>query len=348
MRVPEKKDIANKIRAARIKNQQSAADLFEEIKNGNIAALGQAITLLESTKPEHELIASELVDKCLTVSGQSIRIGISGVPGVGKSTFIESFGSLLTSQGKKLAVLAVDPSSKKSGGSILGDKTRMETLAQNANAFIRPTPAGGSLGGVALKTREAIILCEAAGYDVILIETVGVGQSETAVKSMVDFFLLLMLSGAGDELQGIKRGIMEMADALVITKADGDNIHPAKLASRTYKNALHLFPASESGWIPQVLSCSAQEQTGLTEIWELIESFENQLKINGHFEEERKRQAVHWMHEAIMEELRSSFYNSNQAAEIAQLEEQVQNQTISPKNAAKLAMAKRSGNKYGP
>ena len=233
--MPEKKDIVGKIRAARIKNQVDADGLFAGIIDGNIADLGRAITLLESTKPEHELIASELVDLCLPVSGNSIRIGISGVPGVGKSTFIEVFGSFLTKNGKKLAVLAIDPSSQKSGGSILGDKTRMEKLSQDKMAFIRPSPTAGSLGGVAQKTREAIILCEAANYDVILVETVGVGQSETAVKSMVDFFLLLMLSGAGDELQGIKRGIMEMADALVITKSDGDNIHPSKLASRTYE-----------------------------------------------------------------------------------------------------------------
>jgi LAO/AO transport system kinase len=253
----------------------SADDYLLGIQRGDVAVLGQAITLVESALTKHRSIAETLIEKCLPLSGKSIRIGITGVPGVGKSTFIEAWGNYLTSLGHKVAVLAVDPSSQTSKGSILGDKTRMNDLAINPKAFIRPSPSAGSLGGVAQKTRESIILCEAAGFDVILIETVGVGQSETAVHSMTDFFLLLMLSGAGDELQGIKRGIMEMADHLTITKADGDNLKKAKLAASEYKNALHLFPAQESGYTPQVSICSALEKTGLDSIWSTIESYKN-------------------------------------------------------------------------
>ncbi len=241
-------------------------DYVEGVLAGNTTVLSQAITLIESSKPEHRIVAQQVVEACQPFAVQSMRIGITGVPGVGKSTFIEAFGGLITSRGHKLAVLAIDPSSERSKGSILGDKTRMETLSSDPNAFIRPSPSGGSLGGVARKTRETIVLCEAAGYDVIFIETVGVGQSETTVHSMSDFFLLLMLAGAGDELQGIKRGIMEMSDLIAITKADGSNIQKAEMAKALYSNALRLFPPTESGWIPTALTTSAVNKTGLDEI----------------------------------------------------------------------------------
>jgi LAO/AO transport system kinase len=289
----------------------SADDYLIGIQRGDVAVLGQAITLVESALTKHRSIAETLIEKCLPLSGKSIRIGITGVPGVGKSTFIEAWGNYLTSLGHKVAVLAVDPSSQTSKGSILGDKTRMNDLAINPKAFIRPSPSAGSLGGVAQKTRESIILCEAAGFDVILIETVGVGQSETAVHSMTDFFLLLMLSGAGDELQGIKRGIMEMADHLTITKADGDNLKKAKLAASEYKNALHLFPAQESGYTPQVSICSALEKTGLDSIWSTIESYKNTTVLNGYFDKKRQLQTEFWMNESIKEQLLSNFYQNN-------------------------------------
>ncbi len=287
----------------------SAAFLYEGILEGDLSALSSGITLVESSTRAHTQEGQELIQKCLPHSGKSIRIGITGVPGVGKSSFIEAFGKVLTDAGKKVAVLAVDPSSSISGGSILGDKTRMQQLATNPNVFIRPSAAGSTLGGVARKTRESIILCEAAGFDIILIETVGVGQSETVVKSMVDFFLLLMLSGAGDELQGIKKGIMEMADALVITKADGDNVRSANRAAQEYRNALHLFPANANDWIPHVFTCSAHEGTNVYKVLEVVESFENQVKINGYFDKNRKQQDTKWLHETLNEMLLNEFYN---------------------------------------
>jgi LAO/AO transport system kinase len=311
------------------------------ILSGDISLLSAAITLVESTKPKHRELAEQIIEKCLPVSGKSIRIGITGVPGVGKSTFIESFGSLLITQGRKIAVLAIDPSSQKNGGSILGDKTRMDALSTNKNAFVRPSPAKDSLGGVARNTRETIILCEAAGYDTILIETVGVGQSEIAVNGMVDFFLLLMLAGAGDELQGIKRGIMEMADAVVITKADGDNITNSKRARTEYKNALHLFPASESNWIPTVNICSAYNNTGINDVWETIQSYQNQTTINGYFDHKRKTQSKYWMYETINEELKRTFFNNPEISkEIKRMEQEVTNGSISPFKAAHLLLAK--------
>lgn len=311
------------------------------ILSGDISLLSAAITLVESTKPKHRELAEQIIEKCLPVSGKSIRIGITGVPGVGKSTFIESFGSLLITQGRKIAVLAIDPSSQKNGGSILGDKTRMDALSTNKNAFVRPSPAKDSLGGVARNTRETIILCEAAGYDTILIETVGVGQSEIAVNGMVDFFLLLMLAGAGDELQGIKRGIMEMADAVVITKADGDNITNSKRARTEYKNALHLFPASESNWIPTVNICSAYNNTGINDVWETIQSYQNQTTINGYFDHKRKTQSKYWMYETINEELKRSFFNNPAISkEIEKLEKEVTHGSLSPFKAAHLLLAK--------
>ena len=283
-------------------------ELAQQIIKGNRTALGQGITLLESTLPEHEQKAQELLKLCLPHSQKSIRVGVTGVPGVGKSTFIEAFGKLLTGKGKKIAVLAIDPTSERTHGSILGDKSRMHELAADENAFIRPSPSSGILGGVANKTRESIILCEAAGFDIILIETVGVGQSETTVSNLADFFLLLMLSGAGDELQGIKRGIMELADALIITKSDGDNSIKAKNAAMEYKRALHLFPAKENGWIPQVSNCSALDKTGLDTIWELIEKYNNQMQANSYFVGNRNKQNNYWLHHIIKHELGNKQY----------------------------------------
>jgi LAO/AO transport system kinase len=253
--------------------------------------------------------ANEIINACLPHANKSIRIGITGVPGVGKSTFIEAFGSYLTSVGKKVAVLTVDPSSTISHGSILGDKTRMEELVKDKNAYIRPSASGETLGGVARKTRETIILCEAGGFDTIIIETVGVGQSETAVHSMVDFFLLLKISGAGDELQGIKRGIMEMADAIVINKADGDNVNKAKLAKTEFNRALHLFPAKSSGWTPIVSTCSSITKEGIDEVWQTITDYFQLVKANHYFEEKRKEQNQYWMMETINDQLKSNFYN---------------------------------------
>jgi len=283
-------------------------ELAQQIIEGNRTALGQGITLLESTLPEHEKKAQELLKLCLPHSGKSIRVGVTGVPGVGKSTFIESFGKLMTGKGKKIAVLAIDPTSERTHGSILGDKSRMHELAADENAFIRPSPSSGILGGVANKTRESIILCEAAGFDIILIETVGVGQSETTVSNLADFFLLLMLAGAGDELQGIKRGIMELADALIITKSDGDNSIKAKNAAMEYKRALHLFPAKENGWIPQVSTCSALDKTGLDTIWELIEKHNNQMQARSYFMDNRNKQNNYWLHHIIKHELGNKKY----------------------------------------
>ncbi len=322
----------------------SPDEFVSEIRGGDISALSAAITFVESSKPEDHILANEIIDKCLPFSGNSIRIGITGVPGVGKSTFIESFGNFLTQQGKKVAVLAIDPSSQKSGGSILGDKTRMETLVQNENVFVRPSPSRGSLGGVAKATRESIVLCETAGYDVIIIETVGVGQSEITVRGMVDFFLLLMLSGAGDELQGIKRGIMEMADAVVITKADGDNLPLAKKAMSEYKNALHLFPAMDSQWIPKVSHCSALNNYNIDEVWNIISSYQNTTVNNGFYTENRKLQSQFWMNERINELLVSSFYNDAEAQkEKAKLEKDVLSGKISPFKAAEELVQKYLG-----
>ncbi|WP_347157894.1 methylmalonyl Co-A mutase-associated GTPase MeaB [Pontibacter chitinilyticus] len=276
---------------------------------GDRVMLSRAITLVESKLLTDQELAQEVIQRVLPNAGNSVRIGITGVPGVGKSTFIEAFGSyLIREQGRKLAVLAVDPSSQRSGGSILGDKTRMESLSVNPQAFIRPSPAGKSLGGVTRSTRESIILCEAAGFDTIIVETVGVGQSETAVHAMVDFFLLLMLAGAGDELQGIKRGIMEMADAIAITKADGSNIDKAKAARAEYRNALHLYPPAPSGWTPQVSTCSALATTGLETIWESIAAYLNLTQSNGYFEQQRRDQNLQWLHEAIRQSLEDNFY----------------------------------------
>lgn len=290
----------------------AADDYLKGILEGNITLLSQAVTLVESNKPEHQKVAQEIIIRCLPYAGKSVRLGITGVPGAGKSTFIESLGKHITNQGGKLAVLAIDPSSERSKGSILGDKTRMEELSSDPNAYIRPSPAAGSLGGVARKTREIIILCEAAGFDTIFIETVGVGQSETVVHSMVDFFLLIQIAGAGDELQGIKRGIMEMADAIVINKADGDNLEKAQLAAAQFRNALHLFPPTGSGWTPPVLTCSALENKGVSQVWDTVNEYVALTKENSYFKNRRHDQSTYWMYETINETLRNNFYYNPQ------------------------------------
>lgn len=292
-----------------LKASRSAEYLFEGIQNHDRFALSAGITLIESQLESDKPLANELIRKCLPFAGKSRRIGITGVPGVGKSTFIEAFGKVILEQGYKLAVLTIDPSSATTGGSILGDKTRMHTLVQEPNAYIRPSAAGSTLGGVARATRESIYLCEAAGFDVILIETVGVGQSETMVHSMVDFFLLLMLAGAGDELQGIKRGIMELADALLITKADGENVKMAKLAKASYANALHLFPPKENEWIPRTEICSSLTGSNLDEAWKISDEFFRHNTFNGWIEKNRHVQDIDWMKETLNELILSGFYS---------------------------------------
>ncbi len=311
------------------------------ILNGDITLLSRAITLLESTLPEHHELSQQILELCLPKSGKSLRVGITGVPGVGKSTFINAFGDYIISQGYKVAVLAIDPSSKITGGSILGDKTRMEALSINSDAYIRPSPSAGALGGVANATRESMLLCEAAGFNVILIETVGVGQSEIAVHGMVDFFLLLMLAGAGDELQGIKRGIMEMADAVAINKADGDNLEKAKRARAEYAGALHLFPPMHSGWQPVVEICSAVEQKGLDVIWNHILSYQNKTAQNGYFQYKRNEQSVMWMHECLNTGIKSILNSNTEIIQYQQkLEEDVKQNKITPFKASRLLLEK--------
>ncbi|MCL6259489.1 methylmalonyl Co-A mutase-associated GTPase MeaB [Aquiflexum sp. TKW24L] len=292
------------------KNRLSSSDYIQGILQGDRVILSRAITLVESALLSDQLIAEKVMEGVLPYSGKSIRIGITGVPGVGKSTFIESFGKMLVESGHNVAVLAVDPSSQQSHGSILGDKTRMESLAVDKRAYIRPSPAGNTLGGVSARTREGMLLCEAAGFDVILIETVGVGQSEITVKGMVDFFLLLMLAGAGDELQGIKKGIIEICDAMVINKADGANLESAKIAKREYANALHLFPSKENSWNPQVKICSALENSGLKEIWEMVKEYQERMIINGYWDQNRSNQRVNWLHEHVRYLLEKSFFQN--------------------------------------
>lgn len=317
------------------KNIPGAGELFEGIRSGKRNALSQAITMVESALPEHQHVAQSLISKCLPFAGNSLRIGITGVPGAGKSTFIEAFGNYLLRSDHKLSVLAIDPSSERSGGSILGDKTRMETLSGAENAFIRPSPSGGNLGGVARKTRESIILCEAAGYDTIIVETVGVGQSETTVHSMVDFFLVLMIPGAGDELQGMKRGIMEMADAILINKADGDNIEPAARAQTEYSNALHLFPLPPSGWAPQVKTCSSVEGTGIPDVWKMIRDYRKFTGSNGFFSKRRAEQSTYWMYQTLNEGLKMKFFNDPKVRKrLDELEKMMVNDEISSFAAA--------------
>jgi LAO/AO transport system kinase len=307
-----------------MKKRLSLSEYTNGITTGNRMILSRAITLIESNLSEDKDLAQELLESILPYTGKSIRIGITGVPGVGKSTFIETFGKFLTSQNKKIAVLAIDPSSQLTKGSILGDKTRMEELAHEPLAYIRPSPTGASLGGVTYKTRETMLLCEAAGFEVIIIETVGVGQSETYVHGMVDFFLLLMLAGAGDELQGIKKGIMEMADLIAITKADSGNEHQANLAKNEYESALHTFPPNGTGWFPQVVTCSATEKIGILEIWELVEKHREILRNNGKFVENRQNQNLVWMHDFIKQSLEQNFYtNHNVSSTIKDIQKAV-------------------------
>ncbi|MEQ8907961.1 MAG: methylmalonyl Co-A mutase-associated GTPase MeaB [Vicingaceae bacterium] len=316
----------------------SAKQLIEGVLAGDFIALSRAITLCESKRAEDREAANKIVQACLPHSGNSIRIGITGVPGVGKSTFIESFGlHLIEKERKKLAVLAVDPSSERSKGSILGDKTRMEKLSVHPKAFIRPSPTSGSLGGVAHQSRESIILCEAAGFEVIIVETVGVGQSETEVRQMTDFFLLLMLAGAGDELQGIKRGIMEMADGLLINKAEGENQTAAKRAQREYRNALHLFPPSVSEWTAKVELCSALKDQNMDGAWQMVQDFVDHTQANGFFEKQRQKQLRSWFIKTIDELLhRSLFSSENLKSKLRELEQQVEQKEISPYEAAKV------------
>jgi len=297
---PVNKEAVKRLKKAK-KGTQSTSQFLEGIRSGDITSLSRAITLVESSLPKHQAEAQELIAACLPFSGHAFRLGITGVPGAGKSTFIETLGLHIIDRGGRLAVLAIDPSSERSKGSILGDKTRMEELAGRNEAYIRPSPAGGTLGGVARKTRETMILCEAAGFDTLFVETVGVGQSETAVHSMVDFFLLIMLAGAGDELQGIKRGIMEMADGIVINKADGNNIQKARRAQAEFANALHLFPPSPSGWTPRVKTCSSLYNSGIRETWEMICEYRVFVTGNGTLSARRKEQSRYWMYETIRE-----------------------------------------------
>ena len=327
------------LRRRRPRPMPTAGELVEGILKGDITMLSRAVTLVESLSSDHHALAQEVIEKCLPHSGNSRRIGITGVPGAGKSTSIDVFGLHVLRQGGKLAVLAIDPSSERTKGSILGDKTRMEKLSLEQNAFIRPSPSAGSLGGVARKTRETIVLCEAAGYDNIFVETVGVGQSETAVHSMVDFFLLIQLAGTGDELQGIKRGIMEMADGIVINKADGDNIPRAELAKAQFTSALHLFPTPESGWTPEVLTYSGYYELGIEMVWNMIDRYFNFVKANGYFEYKRSKQARYWMYETIDSELRANFYrNPEIEAMLADREKQVLDNRLSSFIAARQVL----------
>lgn len=309
----------------------------EGILAGDRTILSRAVTLVESRLPEHQLLAQKVIEGCLPHAGNSVRVGITGVPGAGKSTSIDTFGMHVLAQGHKLAVLAIDPSSERSKGSILGDKTRMAALSREENAFIRPSPTAGSLGGVARKTRETIILCEAAGFDRIFVETVGVGQSETAVHSMVDFFLLIQLAGTGDELQGIKRGIMEMCDGIVINKADGDNIKKAELAASHFRNALHLFPTPESGWTPRVQTYSGFYALNIDKVWKMVDDFIDYVKGTGYFQHHRNQQAKYWMYESISEALRNSFYQNE---EVQSLLYEVEKEVLSGRLSSFMASTK--------
>ena len=330
----------------RKKQVLSADEYVEGILRGDLRLLSQAVTLVESLLPSDQAIAQEVIEKCLPYAGNAIRIGITGVPGAGKSTFIEALGTELCHMGKHLAVLAIDPSSERSKGSILGDKTRMNKLSVENNAFIRPSPSAGSLGGVARKTRETIVLCEAAGFDTIIVETVGVGQSETAAHSMVDFFLLLQVTGTGDELQGIKRGIMEMADGIAINKCDGNNIERAEAARVSFKNALSLFPPTESGWKPYAVTCSAVEGNGILDVWKMVEEHIAFVKENGYLEHLRTQQAKYWMYETINQNLLDSFYkNEHMEGMIERTEQRVLNNEISSFTAAYELLKQYANNK---
>src|SRR5690606_12318248 len=313
------------------KNRLTAQAYIEGVLSGDRVILSRAITVVESNLESDKLLAKEIIQAILPASGNSIRIGITGVPGVGKSTFIEVFGTHLINEGHKVAILSIDPSSQRSKGSILGDKTRMEALSNLESAYIRPSASGDTLGGVANKTAESMLLCEAAGYDVVLIETVGVGQSETAVHGMTDFFLLLMLAGAGDELQGIKKGIMEMADMVVINKADGDNIKNSEMARLQYQNALHIFPQSESGWTPVVTTASSTKNIGIDSVWNEVTKYRELVSRNGYFDKNRNHQKIRWMYNNINEVLKHLFYGSKDIAlQLSTLEKQIISSEISP------------------
>lgn len=319
------------------KKRLNASEYIKGILSGDRVILSRAITVIESNLENDKILSKKIIQEILPKSGNSIRIGITGVPGVGKSTFIEVFGKYLIEQGHKVAVLSIDPSSQRSKGSILGDKTRMEELANLENAYIRPSASGDTLGGVANKTGETMLLCEAAGYDVILIETVGVGQSETAVHGMTDFFLLLMLSGAGDELQGIKKGIMEMADMIVINKADGDNVKKSEFAKLQYQNALHIFPQSESGWVPVVSTASSTKNIGIDHVWDKITDYKKLVLENGYFDKNRNYQQIQWMYNNINEELKRLFYASEDIKRhLKKFEKEIVSSKIPPVKAAQL------------
>ncbi len=295
------------------RREPDVAALVAGVKAGDRALLARAITLVESRAKRHRPYARDLMQQILPLTGGALRVGLTGVPGAGKSTFIEALGMFLCKQGKKVAVLAVDPSSSVNGGSILGDKTRMEDLSRELNAFIRPSPSGVSLGGVAARTREALLLCEAAGYDVVLVETVGVGQSETAVRTMTDFFLLLQIAGAGDELQGIKKGVIELADAIVVNKADGDNRLRAEQAKVEYTKVLHFLHPFTPGWKPKAMTCSALNAEGVSEAWQLIEGFRTQMNESGVFEKRRREQNVDWFHSLLQQGVMDRFIAANES-----------------------------------
>lgn len=325
---------------SRRKNEFEVDQVFKSILNGNITALSRAITLIESTKLEDKPKAEQLLQHCLPYSNRSIRIGITGVPGVGKSTFIESLGSLVATESNKIAVLAVDPSSSISKGSVLGDKTRMQQLANHPDVYIRPSAAGSTLGGVARKTRETILLCEAFGFNIIIVETVGVGQSETVVHSMVDFFLVLKLSGAGDELQGIKRGIIELADLIVINKADGDNLQRAKIAKTDFSRALKLYPIKENGWKPRILLASAIENKGMVEVYNLIQEYIKTTKENLSFEKKRQLQNQFWLFQSIEEYLKDRFYQNPKIKDALQQQlKDIEEHKITPFAAAQYLIS---------
>ena len=321
------------------KSRLNVDQYIQGVLDGDRVILSRAITIIESNLASDKVLAKKVMQAILPSSGNSIRIGVTGVPGVGKSTFIETFGMHLINQGHRVAILSIDPSSQRSKGSILGDKTRMEELVNMKQAYIRPSSSGDTLGGVANKTGETILLCEAAGYDVILIETVGVGQSETAVHGMTDFFLLLMLSGAGDELQGIKKGIMEMADMVVINKADGDNIAKSNMAKLQYQNALHIFPQSESGWSPVVSTASSIKNTGIDFVWNTIKEFKKLVTDNGYFDKNRNQQQIQWMYNNVNVELKRLFYSSkNISGQLKLLEKDIIDSKISPVKAAETLL----------
>ncbi|ANU28389.1 methylmalonyl Co-A mutase-associated GTPase MeaB [Planococcus versutus] len=312
-------------------------EIAQGVQSGSRLYLGKAITLLESSNPEHKKDGQELLNQLLPHTGNSLRLGITGVPGAGKSTFIETFGEMLTSLGHRVAVLAIDPSSSLTGGSILGDKTRMEELARNPKAFIRPSPTAGTLGGVHKKTRETMLLCEAAGYDIILVETVGVGQSETLVRSMVDMFMLLVLTGAGDELQGMKKGILELADAIIVHKADGENARLAKKTVSEYKQMMHfLQPATES-WKTRSVAASSIDNTGITEVWEMVQEFDETVKESGYWKKRRQEQTKEWFRSMITDELHSRFFDDGNRREVVGL---LEKQVLSDKLTVAQAIVK--------